>query len=559
MRLDSSFDSSPNSAARRVLTLLFSGLAGALVAVACSGNSAPSAAPGASGAAGMGEGGAADTDPEPVPDSLAFVPSKTVSLSPKQTQELTVESSPPGSYGMRFALIGSGSDSAPGDAVLDMSDVQTGADGIAHVTLTAPSAPTAFSVRASVAGRVQTLLGVSVSSLGYTRLRVLPQYSGQRPVTEWTATARTGSKCSKLGSNPPPDGPLATSAAANDPLYIEHIPIGVGVTVTLRAGHYVGGCADQSALSEGDSNQLAVYASDRPLNLDATRLDLSFGPSDARPTFAKLMKSGVSGVEAALTSSSGNDVQALLDAMSQATPTVDGDAFSAARLAQGWDAALGASFGSNAATRLREPADRWLSAGLERFAAADTFAGQLAARDTGALFKLLSVAGVAPSKAGFASGFQSVWSADSSDTLLLGTQLSWVPSRLLTALASAPALLEQPQAGSVEAALAQSVDCTLVGTTLLSHGTSPGNALYPGCDQTCALSACTSAISALWQRASGSSGATVATLAVTATGSAGIGDDAAAISLKGTWVGELGIGTDSSAASGALSAAASSN
>jgi hypothetical protein len=553
--------------AQRVSTLLLCKLVCALLATGCAGSSAgPSGGAGASvGNTEPGEAGAADTTNDPVPESLAFMTTKTVMLSPKQTQVLTVTTdppvttAPPGNFHVQFALVGSSSNSGPGDAVLSAGDVPT-VDGIAQVTLTAPSTPTTFSVRASVAGSVSTLLAVSVSALGYTTLRVQPAYNGHRSVTQWTASARVGSKCSKLVGDPPPDDPLTVTAKLGQPLEIEHVKIGVDVAVTLRAGHYIDGCADQGPLSEGDGNQVLVYASDRPINLDATRLALSFGPSNAAPEFAKLMKNSVSVAESALVGASGGDVQALLDAMQSATVAADRDAFSTTRLAKGWDAALTSAFGHDAPTRLRDPADRWMSAGLQSFEAPGSFSGQLTSLSAGALLELTSVAGVPASEAGFPTSFQSTWSADSSDTLLLGTQLTWLPSRLVTALALGPALLEFPQAESLESALAQSVDCGLVAQTLLADGATAGAAVYAGCDASCAVLACSNALSSLWSKARDSSGTTVATLDVTGTGSAAVGDDAAATALnKGSWVGQLSVGQDSAPVSGTLSATSASN
>jgi hypothetical protein len=544
--------------APRVSTLFFCMLACALLASACAGSGAgPTGGQGASGGnTDMAEAGAADTD---LPDSLAFTPSTTVMLDPKETRELTVTASPAGIFRVRFALLGSSADSAPGDAVLDQSEVPTGEDGVAHVTLTAPSTPATFSVRASVASKVQALLGVSVGSRNSTDLLVQPAYNGHRDVTEWTASFHLGSSCSKLVGNPPPDGINPITVSKSELLSLPKVPIGVSVTVALRAGHYIGGCADLSPLSEGDGNQVLVYASDVPINLAATQLALSFGPTDVHPEFSKLMKSSASTAESALTGNALSDVQALLDAMASATPAVNRDAFSATRLAKNWDAALTSAFGPAAATRLRDPVDRWMSAGLQGLAAPDAFRGQVSALSAGALLELGSVAGITPADAGFPSNFQSTWSADSSDILLLGTELSWVPSRLVTALALAPALVEFPQAVGLEGALAESVDCGLVAQTLLAHGAAPGGAVYPSCDESCALSTCSSAVSALWQKARDSSGSTVATLAVTATGRADIGDDASATALQGSWVGELSIGTDTAPASGTLSATSAGN
>jgi hypothetical protein len=401
-----------------------------------------------------------------------------------------------------------------------------------------------------------------VSARNYTTLLVQPAYNGHRiraGVTQWTASFNTRSKCSELVGAPPPDGMNPVTATVGEPLLIQKVPIGVDVAVTLRAGHYIGGCTDQSPLSERDGNQVLVYASDRPINLAATQLALSFGPSDARPEFSKLMKDSASVAESALAGSSVSDVQALLDAMAGVTAVADQDAFSSARLAKGWDAALSAAFGPDAATRLRDPADRWMNAGLQSLEAPDTFRMQASALSAGALLELATVAGIAPADAGFPTSFQGTWSADSSDTLLLGTELTWVPSRLVTALALAPALLEFPGASGLEGALAQSVDCALLAQTLLAHGATPGSALYASCDESCALRTCTGAVSALWQKARDSSGRTVATLGVTGSGSADVGDDASVTLLnKGSWVGELMVGQNSAPASGALNAATAS-
>ena len=512
------------------------------------------------GTAGFGDSapdaGADAGDAGPTASAIDFVPKDPVTLDPKATQLLTVATTPPGQFLVRFALLGSGSPTSPGDAALDASEIETDATGIAHVTLTAPSMPTTFSVRASIGTKPIAQIGVSVSARNYTTLRVLPSYNGKRPVTQWTATARAGVTCAQLDGNPPPDGDLSAVAAPGDPLDIEKIPIGVDLAVTLRAGHYIGGCADQSALSEADGNQLLVYASDRPLNLAATQIGMTFGPTDPSSALSQLLNAAVIQAQSALSNSAANDVTALLDAMHDATAPAGRDAFNVARVAHAWDTALTTAFGNGAATRVRAPAGRWLTAGLTRFYAPDTFSTQVAALKNGALLTLVSVAQVPAASAGFPTSFQATWSADSSDTLLLGTELDWVPSRLVTALAVLPATVEVPQTSSVEAALAQSVDCTLVGATLLAHGTAVGSAVYDGCDANCASNACVAAIAALWKNAENSSGNTSAALPVTGTGAAQVGDDASVTSLAGSWVGQLQVGAETAPASGPLNAQA---
>ena len=523
----------------------------ATLAAACTGSSydaGSSAPPG-------GAGAPADAGPDSgdVGVNIAFIPPEKLQLQPKEARELTVQTDPPGSFRVHFALPGTGGDDTPGDAALDVSEAQSSADGIAHVTLTAPSTPASFSVRASV-GRLPALLGISVSMLGYTSLLVIPSYSGQRPIETWTATARAGADCSALVGNPPPDGPLSVTVPATDPIVLQRVPIGVNVAVTLRAGHYIGGCTNVSALSERDGNQTLVYASDRPLNLAATDLALGFGPSDSRPAFDKLMQASATQAAEAIASGAPSDVTALLDEMFAATAASDRPAFTAARAQGDWESALGTAFGKNAARRLRDPALRWLDAGLVTFDAVDTFFGDLAASKDSAFLTLSRVVQADPTSAGFPNGFQTIWSADSSDTLLLGTELTWLPSRLVTALAEPAALLEFPDASNLESALAMSVDCTLVAQVLLAYGASPGSALYGTCGQSCALSTCASAVASAWMKARNASGSDLATLGFTATGAAVVGDEAEVTSLHGSWVGELVIGDTHATGSGALSA-----
>src|SRR5450631_2294095 len=229
--------------AQRVSTLPLCQLACGLLIAACAGSGASPAggSRASNGNPDTGQAGAAD---DPVPTSLAFMTTETVMLSPKQTQQLTVTATPAGVYVVRFALVGTSSTSGPSDAVisgdaLNGSAVTTVEDGIAQVTLTAPSTPTTFSVRASVAGGVPTFLPVSVSALDYTTLHVQPAYSGHRSVKQWTASIHVGGKCSKLGKNPPPDGTNAVTANGDQPLTIQKVPIGVDVAVTLREGHYI--------------------------------------------------------------------------------------------------------------------------------------------------------------------------------------------------------------------------------------------------------------------------------------------------------------------------------
>lgn len=507
-------------------------------------------------AAGSGDAGADSGGNDSQTIALAFVPSTTtpLTLEPKASHQLTVQTTPPGLFRIRFALLG---DNGAADAVLDADEVDTDAEGVAHVTLIAPSRPARFDVRASSTSPAQAVRQtVIVSATDVTTLRVRPSYSGRRQITEWTATAsaQPGVSCNDLAGNPPPDGEHSNTAPLGTSLEIADVPVGVDLAVTVRAGHYIGGCVNVPALSEGDGNQVLVFASDRPLNLDGTFLSLSLGATEPHPAFDKLLQGSASLAENALLGSAKNDITALLDEMREVAPAAGREAFSIARTQNGWDSALESAFGKSSARRMRDPAQRWLTAGLLALDAPNALVGYLSPKGNAASFTLSTVGTATPSSAGFPGFFEATWSGDSNDTLLFGMDLNWEPSRLVTTLAVAPALSEFPQATSIENALSLSVGCAQVGQVLLASGVSPGNIAFASCDESCTVSLCSNAVAAAWGKAQLSSGAEVATLSITASGTARVGDEAQATQLDGTWLGELRTGADTAQVSGALSA-----
>ena len=530
-----------------IATLL---LASSAVFMAACGSSTANGPRGSGGSGGSA--GAPSDGGEMNSAQIAFVPrTDQISLRPKQTRQLTVQVTPAGTVPIRFALVGDD----PADAVLDASEVETDAEGIARVTLTAPSRPAVFTVRASSTSASQVVgQGIIVSALGVTTLQVQPSYNGQREISEWTATTRADVSCSDLSGNPPPDGDRSAKAKPKAPLIVSKVPVGVPLAVTVRAGHYIGGCVNVPALSEGEGNQVLVYAIDRQLNLSETDLSLNLGATDAHPDFDKLMQESALLAEEAVLGGAEDDVAALLDGMRDATSAVNRDAFNLARSENGWDSAIETAFGKSAARLLRDPVQRWLSAGLLALNAPDAIVGRLRPLGTGVTLTPTAVGGAAPGNAGMPGFFAGSWSTDSNDTLLLGIDLNWEPSRLVTALAVAPAVLEFPGATSAENALALSVGCAQVGQVLLAQGVSPGSIAFASCDEKCAVTLCSNAAAAAWAKAQLSSGTEIATLSVTATGTAEVGDDAQATSVLGSWVGELRTARGSAVVSGALSA-----
>jgi hypothetical protein len=138
--------------------------------------------------------------------------------------------------------------------------------------------------------------------------------------------------------------------------------------------------------------------------------------------------------------------------------------------------------------------------------------------------------------------------ASPDDHVVFGaTTPSFQPAKNAAALALSSALTEFPDAKSVPDALATLVGCVNVGTILAGAG-SIG---YGTCGASCLAQRCDDALAAMWANAT-TTGDT-ATLEIS--GSAAVtslGDVATPLSLDGTWVGTMQVGTSSTHVGGAV-------
>lgn len=524
----------------------------------CANNDANVSAPGASGTAG-GSGGQPSTDE--IPDSLTF--DMVSDLSARQQVTLRVQAVPAKTYHVRFALPSSGGD--PLDAILDAAEATTGTDGIATVQLTAPSTPTTFDVRANVGTRIASL-PIYVKDTGFATLLVQPLYAGFRTITTWVASAHPNKTCADVAGIPPEDGPLQTLPAASDAApQLNQVPASTRLAVTLRSGHFVGGCASLEGAPPGPETKplvVPVTVLDRPIDLGVSSLAVSFGLPAPEASWDESLTATGSDVLRALLGTSSDDVDALLDAMRDAS----GDsrqAMETSRQAEGWDSLLRTHWGANAATKLHDVVSGWLAAGRQKFNASEhLFTGTLtpiqqpagASDELSADFTLLSVAGLDGAKSGFVDRAQVSWSASSDDAVFFGTDLYFVQSRLAEALAEAAALDQSPGAEAAAPLLAQALDCQGIGGLLTAAGVNDQVA-YDACDSACVVGLCQEAVSAIWLRGGDATGLSPARLSVTATGAAHVGDAAEVAGVIGTWIGELHSAAETRTTGGALSAA----
>ncbi len=420
------------------------------------------------GGSSMGPGptGAGSTGGNDV--TLNFQPSATLEVMPRESYDLTVATSPPGAYAIHFALL-DGPSGSPADALLDKNEAATDDGGTAHVQLTAPSGPTTFAVRAALEDGVATTLDVSVGASGMAELEVKPSYSGSRAIKTWVASVRSEVTCDEL------NGPLLSGdgeavASAEAPAWpTVTVPVGADLAVSLRAGEYISGCATVTDVKEGERNLIVVPVSDRPLQLDKTKLAVTFGIDQTSDAWTAELEQVIEQGKSAMLGAALDDLEAMLDAMQQVVPAEQADAFAQARIDFAWDAALKDAYPSGAAL-LRNTSEQWLSAGVSGLYVPVLLHGELAADDNDverAFLSFSEVAGVPASEAGFPDVAAASWSADSQDTLLVSSNLLWSPSRLLAVLAYAPASEEFSAAATVPDALAKRLDCSLFAGTLL--------------------------------------------------------------------------------------------
>jgi hypothetical protein len=487
-----------------------------------------------------------------------------VVVDPGEVKTLTVVVSPAEpAQTVRFALI-----DGPGsveDAALEpnQNEVTTDAEGRASVTLTAPTVPTSFDVRARV-GTIQTTLTIEVSAMGAEMLVVEPSYAGERQVTEWVAEVYDDEEttCAALDGNEEMVPVRSVTVPYGDRIEIADAPVGKKLAVTLRAGYFLSGCSDVEAIVEGQPSNVLVTVTNRPIQFEQSSVRLELGLLDMEAELDLAMQPVIDAVRDAVLGTASSDTEALLDAMQEEaseSAVCGNNGFTSARNTYAWDSELTAAFGAQSATRFRDDLGGWLAAGVSSLATDDTFVGTLSAEPGvvgQANLVLSSVAGFRPGDAGFDRSVSATWTADASDNVVVGTTLRFNPSALLVLAALAPARMDEPGATSLAGALSlRAGRCDTIATTLTARGQVPGQSCA-ACALDCTRELCEGGIARLVARASAALDADAdrASLRIAATGLAVVGEQAELTSLDGSWLGALDAADHTSELGGELSA-----
>lgn len=467
--------------------------------------------------------------------TLAFEDMGTLALAPGESRTISVLTSPPGNYEVSFALLGDVI-----DASLNKSKVAAGEDGVASVTLKAAKSATTFRVRASLKDGVDVDLPVAVSDKGFGSIRAEPVYGGAREVTEWVASAVIGS-CKTIAELLPDKLEAAQNATAppDEAPLIKSVPVGPNIAIVIRAGKYMWGCADEPKLKAGEELTVKVNVINKPIDLLATDLDVTLSLTSDPVPYGFVMGGAAELLTSALLPASFESAAAaLLDGMKEKAPPEEVEAFEMARAAQSWDALATQhieALGVSPQKQILGWIEGKLAPGGEPAAVSSQITGRLRSAEAApgkAHFIVSKLGDIDAEAAGFPDTHLMTWTADASDTVMLGGTIYWMPSRYLGNVALEGAKEEMPGVTTMPEALASLVGCEALGASLAGYGS---------CDAACMTSLCVAALDELWEKSLNASAEAglVGEITITASGAAKVNEDAAPMSFDGQWLGTI--------------------
>ncbi len=475
--------------------------------------------------AGGGQSGDGDGDLGIDPETIVFERSSTLTLLPTEVAELRVLVEPAERQTVTFDIL---ADAETFDGFLLEASTKVQDDGIASISIQAPSMPATFAVRAKL-GNQEAQLAVSVSAQGYGTLNVHPNYLGKRSIERWTASARAGTSCEQLGSYWQ-DGSLTASGMSS--VKLDSVPSGVSIAVSLRGDELVSGCTTLTNVKADGVLDVTVEVNDRPLGVSGSQLFLSLGIDSTTTIFAQHLDSAI---QLALTTLKGNatsDANALFRRIRQ---EIDPDSlaeFDANATTANLEELVGMTWPSK--TALSEALTTLLTDAAELIPGPKTFQGTLSIQGDNSILELFTAAEVSAEDAGFVTN--SVWSvsAESTTTLVLGGVLEYRTVGWLAAIAKASTI--SPPVPTLQ----NTADCAALG---IAWTEANGADIYQECDAECSTSLCDQAIETLW--ADVEETGELVKLHVGITGEAETQGPAEVSGFSGTWIGRFNDGETS--------------
>lgn len=485
-----------------------------------------------------------DDAKDPYPGVEIDFEDRRLEISPGNTREVKLRVSPPDVYPVRIALFGD----ALG-AYADSSQLQTDELGRASVNLTVPLDSKELTLRASV-GNHHGDLPVSVTPDASGTLRIVPQYSGSRPIENWAVSIQNDVPCVGLPLYEERYGPVQKRAPLTATVAANRT-----ITLIIRGEEYVFGCREGIFVNASDDQEVTVAVTDRPIQLNTLETSLSLG-FEASESFTAQLGDLTGRMLAAFRGGHAQDVDALLGRMAELSQS--DSAFEASSAAEDWRGQLIQSLTPRGAeSGLSSYVQLWLSSGLHQLFTPDTVRGQLKGNiqpTSRALFLVDDVVGFAPRSVGIPDSFVLSMATAPVDKLQFEFDFVWQPAKLLGQLAQSAALNSTVTDGGVQLpsgdagvgidtapdVLAEGIlHCGSLGALL----SGPDGSAFEGCDQTCLAELCRNAIDSMWQDTLDADHSP-ASIAITIARPAMLDTQARPIGFEGEWVGEAKLGNE---------------
>jgi hypothetical protein len=491
----------------------------------------------------LGCGSASDVEPAaweppPPPEPETFIHFDqigplTVGLREEHTLSVVVD--PPEHQEVNFVLLGS-----PLDATLDHAAVETNDEGRASITLRTPNQSTTFRIRSWIMRGPADEVEVAAVGDGFAPVEIIPIYKGTRTITEWTASIVARATCADI-SPLLPLLPTGVSDMTNghgfvgEPLIVKDAPVGPSLAVTVRAGEFAWGCSDAYDLVVGQTMKVKVNVIDKPIDVGATNLDVTFVLKPDPNAYAELLQTTSTLMADALFPKGFDPGTTLLDAIASRVPETMMATFAEARSLGAWDATVANHF-----ALLPALSHDALRAGLLASLVDEPseFVATLEALPSvpgSATLSPVRLGSVSAPDAGMPGMHLANLSLDVGDVMHLGGRLYWLPSRYVGAVMTQKTLQNVPEAATMADVFSKLAACDILGQTLGGFDT---------CDATCLAGLCHEALADRWGNAIDASAysGSIGHINIAAAVSTSVDNTAVPTSFQGSWLGSISDG-----------------
>lgn len=464
--------------------------------------------------------------------SVDFDQIGTLTVGLREEHTLSVVVDPPENQEVNFVLLGS-----PLDATLDRAAVVTNDKGRATITLRTPNQSTTFRIRSWIMRGPADEVTVDAVGDGFAPVEIVPIYKGNRPITEWTASIVARATCADISPLLPAEvaGAIAGHGFVGEPLIVKDAPVGPSLAVTVRAGEFAWGCSDAHDLVVGQTMKVKVNVIDKPIDVGATNLDVTFVLKPDPKAYGELLQTTSALMTDALFPKGFDPGSSLLDAIASRVPEPMTAAFADARLLGAWDATTAIHLGLLPALS-HDALQAWLLSSLVD--EPSEFVATLKALPKvpgSATLSPVRLGSVLAQDAGMPGMHLASLSLDVGDVMHLGGSLFWLPSRYMGAVLTQKTLQNAPEATTMADVLSTLAACDVLGQTLGGFDT---------CDATCFASLCHEALADRWANAIDASAysGSLGTINVAAAVSTSVDNTAVPTSFQGSWLGSISDG-----------------